>query len=126
MYTWTHPALTEAVIRAHQRGLQVEVVLDRGQAQGVGQKTVEQLIEGGIEPCITSGLGLVHHKFAWIDGEYLINGSANWTKAAFTRNRDCFLILHQLTEQQNAKMEALWKKTYSLLLDSSPYDLLAA
>jgi cardiolipin synthase len=126
MFTWTHSALTEAIIRAHRRGIDVEVVLDRGQAQGVCQQCVKTLQAGGVEPKLSSGLGLLHHKFAWIDEEVLVNGSANWTQAAFTRNSDCFLILHQLTELQNAKMKTLWKRTYSALSDQHSLYLLVA
>lgn len=124
MFTWTHLALTEAVIRAHTRGIDVEIILDHGQAQGVCQQTVEALTKGGIKLRLSSGLGLLHHKCAWIDEEILVNGSANWTQSAFTRNRDCFLILHHLTEQQNAKMRSLWKKTFSRSLDKKHFSIL--
>src|ERR1700722_8311222 len=100
MFTWTHAELTEAVIRANHRGIRVEVILDRGQALGVCHQTLEKLLHAGVEVRLSSGLGLLHHKFAWIDEKYLINGSANWTVSAFTRNRDCFLILHSLTLTQ--------------------------
>jgi cardiolipin synthase A/B len=111
MFTWTHGELTEAVIRAHKRGVNVEVLMDRGQATGVCQQTLDRLLAAGIDLRLNSGLGLLHHKFLWIDEQFLVNGSANWTVAAFTRNQDCFLILHNLTETQNSKMWQLWKQT---------------
>ncbi len=115
MFTWTHPELTAAVIRAHKRGVEVQIVHDQGQASGVCEETVNQLARAGLPIQISSGLGLLHHKFAWIDEEYLINGSANWTRSAFSRNRDCFLILHPLNESQNQKMKEVWQKTFSAL-----------
>lgn len=111
MFTWTHSELTAAILRAHQRGVRVEIILDYGQAQGVCQQTLDTFIQAGVDVSLSSGVGLLHHKFAWIDEELLVNGSANWTVAAFSRNRDCFLILHGLTPVQNEKMRMLWKKT---------------
>ncbi len=111
MFTWTHQELTRAIICAHNRGVHVEIILDRGQATGAGLQTYEKLLASGLDVSLSSGLGLLHHKFAWIDEKILINGSANWTQAAFSRNRDCFLILYPLTETQNQKMHTLWQKT---------------
>jgi cardiolipin synthase A/B len=112
MFTWTHPELTAAVIRAHQRGVSVQIVHDSGQGSGVCLNTIENLRHVGIDVRLSSGLGLLHHKFAWLDDKILINGSANWTISAFTRNRDCFLILYTLAPQQKAKLHELWEKTY--------------
>lgn len=111
MFTWTHPALSEAIIRAHQRGVDVDIILDHGQALGVCHQALDTLLEAGVNTRLSTGLGLLHHKFAWIDEQILINGSANWTLAAFTRNKDCFLILHALSPSQNATLRQLWKRT---------------
>jgi cardiolipin synthase A/B len=123
MFTWTHAELTEAVIRAHQRKVKVEIILDQGQANGVCHQTLHTLLAGGVDIRLSSGLGLLHHKFAWIDEQFLMNGSANWTTAAFTRNRDCFLILHNLTEEQNEKLRLLWKKTKACSTKETPSEL---
>lgn len=109
MYTWTHLELTEAIIRAHQRGVSVEVIIDQGQGHGVGANILKKLLREGICVRINNDSRLVHHKFAWIDESILVAGSANWTQAAFKRNRDCLLILHALSDLQNAKMESLWQ-----------------
>lgn len=113
MFTWTHPDLTAAVIRAHQRGVNVQIVHDQGQGTGVSADSIDQLAQSGIDVRLSSGLGLLHHKFAWIDNEILVNGSANWTLSAFSRNRDCFLILHPLTPTQSAKLQDVWRRTFS-------------
>ena len=36
-------------------------------------------------------------------------GSANWTKAAFKQNDDCFLIIHDLADEQRQSMQKLWR-----------------
>ena len=55
-------------------------------------------------------LQLLHHKFILIDDQTLLVGSANWTKAAFYKNSDCFLILHNLTDDQKTFMNRLWTR----------------
>ncbi|MCC5832764.1 MAG: phosphatidylserine/phosphatidylglycerophosphate/cardiolipin synthase family protein [Chlamydiales bacterium] len=114
MYTWTHPELTDAVIRAHKRGVLVEVILDRGQANGVGRITTKRLVEAGLCVWLSSGQKLLHHKCLWVDEKILVNGSANWTKAAFSKNKDCFFILNDLTEDQQNKLRTMWFRTRAL------------
>ncbi len=109
MFTWTHPKITEAIIRAHKRGVAVKVVIDQRSGYGVSSKAGQQLKLEGVSIRLSSGLSLLHHKFVWIDHTTLVNGSANWTRAAFSRNWDYFLILHDLTKIQKAKMERLWR-----------------
>ncbi|MCP5469909.1 MAG: phosphatidylserine/phosphatidylglycerophosphate/cardiolipin synthase family protein [Chlamydiales bacterium] len=108
MFTWTHPQITEAVIAAAKRGVNVEVVLDRTQAQGASKKSLAELQNSAVNVRINRGNELFHHKFLVIDKHTLVNGSANWTRGAFSRNSDCFLILHNLNEEQTKKMRRLW------------------
>jgi phosphatidylserine/phosphatidylglycerophosphate/cardiolipin synthase-like enzyme len=110
LFTFTYPPLVEEVIQAHRRGLKVTVLLDFHSALGASHKTVELLEKAGIEVLVSKGLQLLHHKFVWLDGETLFTGSANWTKAAFYRNRDCVLALHQLTEEQTLFLRRLWHR----------------
>lgn len=124
MFTWTHAELTQAIIHAQTRGVSVEIFLDRGQARGVSHATLEKLVQARIPVRLSSGQGLLHHKFVWIDEELLINGSANWTVAAFTKNHDCFLILYPLTQSQNAKMQELWKRTKRITQEEGKEEVL--
>lgn len=109
MFTWTRRDLAEAVIQAKDRGLDVEVVLDNQQSKGDSGKIFRMLKENGVNVRLSRGPGLLHHKFLYIDGDLLVNGSANWTSAAFKKNEDVYVILHNLDEEQHNKMEKLWK-----------------
>lgn len=109
MFTWTHPDLTEAIIEAHKRGVDVEIVIDRQTSKGASRVSYERLCKSGLKIGTNRGNQLLHHKFAYIDGETLINGSANWTRAAFSINEDCFLILQNLTDEQKKYLNRLWK-----------------
>lgn len=109
MFTWTHPALTDAVIAAHKRGLRVEVFVDRNQSISAGATTVKRLCDAGIPVRTNYGNALIHHKCVWIDDKILACGSANWTRAALKSNDDYFVVLSPLEENQIASMRKLWQ-----------------
>ncbi|MBS4163980.1 Uncharacterized protein PRO82_001289 [Candidatus Protochlamydia amoebophila] len=108
MFTWTRSDLTQELIQAAKRGVKVEVVIDRYSGKGASAKVVNSLANAGIPIRLSIGQGLLHHKFAYIDEDTLINGSANWTQSAFKVNDDCFVVLTSLLPQQKMKMNQLW------------------
>ncbi|MDF2577365.1 MAG: hypothetical protein K0S74_849 [Chlamydiales bacterium] len=100
MFTWTRTDFAEAVISAHKRGVKVQVVLDADAAKGASFKIVKMLRKAKVPVNISKGTGLFHYKAMIVDQEVLVVGSANWTKAAFSKNNDLFLVLHDLTAEQ--------------------------
>lgn len=108
MFTWTHPKLTEAIIHARNRGVEVTVVIDSKQGQGAGAEVVHDLRQAGIRAYLSKGDGLLHYKMAIIDESILVLGSANWTRSAFSRNDDCFVILWPLSEEQQSYLRKTW------------------
>lgn len=121
MFTFTRQDFTEELIQAFLRGVKVEVVIDRYSGSGTSRKVAQALNSHKIGVALSTGNKLLHHKFALIDDEILVNGSANWTKAAFQENDDYFVILYPLTEKQKTKMEDLFQiirsesKTFEVL-----------
>ena len=109
MFTFTHPTLAKALTDAKARGVDVQVAVDYYTAKGASLKTLNILKEGGIPILLSQGRELLHHKWAYIDEETLILGSANWTRAAFKRNADCFAILETLSAGQKKFMHKLWE-----------------
>jgi phosphatidylserine/phosphatidylglycerophosphate/cardiolipin synthase-like enzyme len=109
MFTWTRKDLAQSVIDASKRGVHTEVVIDQYQGKGAGSKIVELLKTNGIQVSLSRGGPLLHHKFLYIDDDILVNGSANWTRAAFTQNDDCFMVIHHLNDRQKAQMDQLWR-----------------
>lgn len=109
MFTWTHPDLSEAVIRAHKRGVHVQVVIDYNSGRGASAQEVKRLHEQGVPTFLSSGMQLLHHKMMIVDQNTLVCGSANWTKSAFTKNDDCLLILSPLQEKQVQALNRIWR-----------------
>ena len=109
MFTWTRHDLAHALVDAKRKGVDVQVALDQYAAKGAGATAVQILQQGGIPVRVSVGGPLLHYKWMEIDGETLVSGSANWTRAAFTRNDDFFIVLHALTPEQQKTMENVWK-----------------
>lgn len=110
LFTLTHPLLLEDLIAAKHRGVAVSLVIDTHSGFGASAKAIETLRQEGILVTLSQGLQLLHYKFALIDDQTFISGSANWTKAAFAKNSDCLLILDQLNSSQKRYMNRLWRR----------------
>jgi cardiolipin synthase A/B len=108
MFTWTSTELAQSTIEAAKRGVKVEVVIDHYSGKGASSKIVKLFKKNGIDVSLSQGGPLLHHKFLLIDDHTLVNGSANWTRAAFTQNDDCFFILSPLNDSQKNQMKKLW------------------
>lgn len=109
MYTFTHPKLQAALVEAKNRGVQVEVILDRESSYQTSRQAYERFKREKVAVFRGKAKGLVHHKMAIID-DTLVTGSANWTKAAFQYNDDCIAFIAPLTKAQSEKLEKAWER----------------
>ncbi|MDE2490058.1 MAG: hypothetical protein KGM24_04375, partial [Elusimicrobia bacterium] len=101
VYELNLPGVADAIVRAQQRGVDVEVVYDWSHAQGLGgaggqpgsfarpSPQLQQLLSAGVPVRFLRGsgpYGIMHNKFAVLDGELVETGSFNWTLAADQTN----------------------------------------
>lgn len=94
LFTFTHLEIAEKLIEQHKKGVKIHLTLDGSSARGASKK-IKQLLESrGISVKTSQGLQLYHHKWATIDHNTHIVGSANWTKAAFNKNSDILLLIN--------------------------------
>lgn len=101
MFHFTSFELAQALYRAHRRGVEVIIVLDRYLARGKGSQT-DYLVEKGIDVRYmklpyaedVEERPKFHHKFAVIDGRTVVTGSYNWTVFAETKNYENVVIIH--------------------------------
>lgn len=108
MFTLTHPMIQEALIAAKKRGIKIKVAIDYFTAKGASKKTIQALERANIPLFFSQGKELLHHKWAWIDDQILITGSANWTRSAFLKNEDFLLFLSGLPKKQIKFLNELW------------------
>lgn len=108
MFTLTHPLIAKTLIEAKKRGVDISVAIDYYTARGASKKLIDQLTQEGIPCYLSQGKELLHYKWALIDEEIFIMGSANWTSAAFEKNQDFVLFLSNLPQKQLLFIKNLW------------------
>ncbi|MHC4600533.1 MAG: phospholipase D-like domain-containing protein [Planctomycetota bacterium] len=99
LYMLTAPKLAWEIVAAHQRGVEVRVILDERMTERWSElKTLKKhkvptwlfhLKQGRNAPSPPQ----FHHKFAVVDGETVITGSFNWTVTADQRNHENLLVV---------------------------------
>ncbi|MCH7921987.1 MAG: phospholipase D family protein [Nitrospinae bacterium] len=92
MFSFTLDSYADALIRAHERGVEVKVVLDKGQARGRGSDA-RKLEAAGIPVRYGAGSGLMHHKFSIVDGRLVTTGSYNATWRGTHRNNENVVVI---------------------------------
>ncbi len=91
-YSFTSAAIAKALLNAHKRGVKVEVILDKSQRKD-GYSSATFLYNQGIPVKIDAQHTIAHNKVMIIDGETVITGSFNFTKAAEENNAENLLVI---------------------------------
>jgi phosphatidylserine/phosphatidylglycerophosphate/cardiolipin synthase-like enzyme len=92
-YSFTSYKIAKALLDAHKRGVKVEVILDKSQRMDE-YSSATFLYNQGIPVKIDTQHAIAHNKIIIIDGETVITGSFNFTKAAEEKNAENLLIIH--------------------------------
>ena len=92
-YSFTSAPIAKALVDAHKRGVDVRVILDKSQ-RGEQYSSATFLLNEGVPPLIDAKHAIAHNKVMVIDGETVVTGSFNFTKAAEVSNAENLLILH--------------------------------
>ena len=91
-YGFTHNAIAQALVRAHQRGAKVQVLLDE-KSDATNRYVIGLLHAAGIPIRLDGAHAIAHNKVMVLDGQVVVTGSFNFTNAAETRNAENLLIL---------------------------------
>lgn len=91
-YSFTSTPVAKALLEAHKRGVKVEAVLDKSQRREK-YTGATFLSNAGIPVLIDDRHAIAHNKIMIIDGETLITGSFNFTKAAEEKNAENLLVI---------------------------------
>lgn len=101
MVVWTYKDVARALANAVKRGVKVKVT---GALMDLEVRRL--LASAGIS--IKDINGHYHHKYMVIDHEILWNGSANFSLNAFSRSDESFVVLYDLTPEQQVVMDGAW------------------
>ncbi len=104
-YLFTSVPIAKGLISAHKRGIKVEALLDKSQRREK-YSPADFLANSGIPTKIDSQHNAAHNKIIIIDGETVITGSFNFTKAAEENNAENLLIIH------DRKLASLYTKNW--------------
>jgi phosphatidylserine/phosphatidylglycerophosphate/cardiolipin synthase-like enzyme len=91
-YSFTSAPIAKALVDAFRSGVQVEVVLDKSN-RTANYSEADFLAHAGIPTRIDTRHAIAHNKVIVVDGEVVITGSFNFTKAAEQSNAENLLIL---------------------------------
>ena len=122
VYAFTHDELAQALVQAKKRGVNVQVVLDRGFDAGnerskgkffEAQKIPLRRVAAPRAPAQDRDGGLMHQKFAVIDRRIVFTGSYNWTHSADRVNDENLLLFRDagpLAEEYRKAFIQLWER----------------
>lgn len=104
-YEFNSPALTNAVIRAHQRGVRVRVVTDDEAGLNDPTQTIQDFVAAGIPVVDDQRTALMHNKFMILDSTTVWTGSWNYTVNDTYRNNNSALVLRSRNAVNNYQAE---------------------
>ena len=91
-YSFTSAPIAKALLNAHKRGVRVDVLLDKSQ-RTQKYSSADFLANSGIPTKIDAVHAIAHNKIIIVDGEIVITGSFNFTKAAEEKNAENLLVI---------------------------------
>lgn len=111
VFTIADDAITEAILKAHQRQIQIRIITDNDKSDDVGSD-IDYLLRKGISIVADNSPYHMHHKFAIFDNRHLLNGSFNWTRSASLHNCENILITNspELLKSYQQEFTKLWER----------------
>jgi len=109
-YSFTSYKIADALIEAHQRGVDVHVLLDKGQGKR-HYRAIEEMQDAGIPIRINSHYAIMHDKYIIIDGKTVETGSFNYTASAERRNAENVIVIKNNKKLAHEYMEN-WQKLW--------------
>ena len=129
LYFFTNRTLAAAVLRAHKRGVRIQVIIDGNDESDYSKGYY--LRQRGVDVRYARGLpkkakkskkrkyrvkkfGLMHHKFMVVDDKIVAAGSYNWTASAERWNRENLLVIKSssLARKYTVEFNKIWESTF--------------
>lgn len=108
-YGFTHNAIAQALVRAHQRGVKIRVLLDK-KSEKTNRYVIDLLTQAPIDMRYDGKHAIAHNKVMVIDESVVITGSFNFTNSAETRNAENVLVLKsdELAKRYKSEWQSHW------------------
>ena len=114
-YSFTSTPIAKALLMAHKRGVNVQVILDKSQ-RTEKYSEADFLVNVGIPTRIDAQHAIAHNKIMVIDGMTVITGSFNFTTNAEQHNAENLLVIR--SPELAATYTANWNAHFA---HSEPY-----
>lgn len=108
IYSITSPAITDAIIAAHNNGAAIRIVTDRTQAKGK-KSSIPKLRAAGIPVRTNKKTKIEHNKFTVFDDVYVEAGSWNYTVNGSSYNSENCIFFDQPGMKYSERFEYLWR-----------------
>jgi phosphatidylserine/phosphatidylglycerophosphate/cardiolipin synthase-like enzyme len=113
-YSFRAPDITQALVDAKRRGVEVRVVVDKKRNQGKASKAALQFVtRNGVELRTNDHFPLHHDKTIIVDGNTVETGSFNFTPSAETDNSEIVVVIRDMPDVTR-KYVAHWQSRWDL------------
>lgn len=103
-YGFTHHGMAQALVRAHQRGVRVRVLLDQ-KSNSLNRYVMAMLTDADMAVRQDGKHAIAHNKVMVIDRAIVITGSFNFTNSAATRNAENLLVLKSVDLAETYRLQ---------------------
>lgn len=110
VFTITNNHLRDALMRAHERGVNVRVIADDECMKQPGSDIYTLRAFGILCESDSNPSAHMHNKFVIVDNSLLVTGSFNWTVAGVDSNQENLVLIEdfELSRQYKQEFEKLW------------------
>jgi len=108
-YDISSAKIADELIAAHNRGVDVKLVTENDTFSG---EAIIKILESGIPIAADTGSGLMHNKFAVIDGSSVFTGSYNTTENCTWKNNNNALLI------RSPELAMIYSSEFSEMFDS--------
>jgi len=109
IFSITHPEIAEAIAAAKKRGVNVRMVVDKGQSES-GRSQTDELAVAKVSIKIGNSSKIMHDKFCIVDSLILETGSFNYTMSATIYNTEnqIYITDKNVIKRYQDNFEKLW------------------
>lgn len=111
VYSFTLDSIGNALVEAHEKGIEVQVVFEEGQIGGVSQD--DKLRTAGIAVRTDTNSRYMHNKVAIVDGAVVITGSYDWSQTAEIFNNENLVVM------EGDYVSSVFEEEFSTIWDAS-------
>ena len=112
IFDLTSNDIASSLEKAQKRGVKIRIIADSRQAKGANSK-IPILADDQFSLKIThgEGRGIMHNKFAILDGKLMVTGSYNWTNNAehFNYENAIFITDPNVIKQYQKEFDTIWR-----------------